>query len=44
MDRDENIKYSAFFAEFGQSEYVYFTKMKLLISKSLYKKYGPSVT
>jgi len=24
-DRDDNIKYKAYFAEFGQSEYVYFT-------------------
>jgi len=42
-DRDENIKCKGYFAEFGQSECVYFTKMKLLTSKFLYKKYGPII-
>jgi len=41
LHRDENIKRNAFFAQFGQSEGVYFTKMKLVISKFVCKKYGP---
>jgi len=42
--RDKNVKCKAYFADFGQSESVYFTKIKLLINKFLYKKYGPNIT
>jgi len=37
-DRDENIKCKAYFAEFGQSEYVFFTINETSNKQDLYKK------
>jgi len=42
-DRDENIKCKAYFAEFGQSECVYFTINETSNKQDLHKKYGRNV-
>jgi len=41
--RDENIKCKAYFAEFGQSECVYFTINETSNKQDSYKKYGRNV-
>ena len=42
--RDKNIERKAYFAEFGQSDCVYFTENETSNEQVLYKKYGPNVT
>ena len=43
-DREENIKCKAYFAEFGQSESVYFTKNKTSNKQVFIQKYAPKIT
>ena len=43
-DKDENIKCKAYFAEFEQSESVYFTKNKTSSRHVFIKQSGPNVT